>query len=328
MDADELIERELGEPIAEFFEREGEAEFRRREEELVLRLLDERRRPADRPCSRSAAARSRASAVREALRRPPRRLVRRRRGDRLGAGLADSARPLAADRDEFSRRFAERRPLYESVARAILPAGAREAAGRRRAVAGGDAGHARRADGLGRVGERLLPGRGRARARSGCSTARARLVPDAVAGAHLLRRRRGGAAPPPGAAARTPRRRSRSRAARPRRRSPRPSGCSRELADGRRPPRRPACSPSAAGWSATSPASAPPPTSAACRSVQAPTTLVAQVDSAYGGKTGVDLPEAKNYVGAYHLPLAVLADPRDAGDAAARGAGGRLRRGA
>jgi shikimate kinase / 3-dehydroquinate synthase len=43
--------------------------------------------------------------------------------------------------------------------------------------------------------------------------------------------------------------------------------------------------------------------------VQVPTTLVAQVDSAYGGKTGVDLPEAKNYVGAYHMPAAVLADP-------------------
>ncbi len=42
--------------------------------------------------------------------------------------------------------------------------------------------------------------------------------------------------------------------------------------------------------------------------VQAPTTLVAQVDSAYGGKTGVDLPEAKNYVGAYHQPAAVIAD--------------------
>ncbi|MGH2980977.1 MAG: 3-dehydroquinate synthase, partial [Solirubrobacterales bacterium] len=42
--------------------------------------------------------------------------------------------------------------------------------------------------------------------------------------------------------------------------------------------------------------------------VQLPTTLVAQVDSAYGGKTGVDLPEGKNYVGAYHLPSAVIAD--------------------
>jgi shikimate kinase / 3-dehydroquinate synthase len=42
--------------------------------------------------------------------------------------------------------------------------------------------------------------------------------------------------------------------------------------------------------------------------VQLPTTLVAQVDSAYGGKTGVDLPQGKNYAGAYHLPAAVLAD--------------------
>jgi shikimate kinase / 3-dehydroquinate synthase len=44
------------------------------------------------------------------------------------------------------------------------------------------------------------------------------------------------------------------------------------------------------------------------RYVQVPTTLVAQVDSAYGGKTGVDLAEAKNYVGAYHQPQAVIAD--------------------
>ena len=43
--------------------------------------------------------------------------------------------------------------------------------------------------------------------------------------------------------------------------------------------------------------------------VQVPTTVVAQVDSAYGGKTGVDLPEAKNYVGAFHQPAAVFTDP-------------------
>jgi shikimate kinase / 3-dehydroquinate synthase len=43
--------------------------------------------------------------------------------------------------------------------------------------------------------------------------------------------------------------------------------------------------------------------------VHVPTTLVSQVDSAYGGKTGVDLPEGKNYAGAYHQPAAVLVDP-------------------
>jgi shikimate kinase/3-dehydroquinate synthase len=42
--------------------------------------------------------------------------------------------------------------------------------------------------------------------------------------------------------------------------------------------------------------------------VQVPTTIVGQVDSAYGGKTGVDLVELKNYVGAYHQPSAVIAD--------------------
>lgn len=43
--------------------------------------------------------------------------------------------------------------------------------------------------------------------------------------------------------------------------------------------------------------------------MQVPTTLAAQVDSAYGGKTGVDLPEGKNYVGVYHQPAGVLVDP-------------------
>lgn len=46
------------------------------------------------------------------------------------------------------------------------------------------------------------------------------------------------------------------------------------------------------------------------RFVQVPTTLLAQVDSSVGGKTGVDLPQGKNLVGSFHQPGVVLIDPR------------------
>jgi len=42
--------------------------------------------------------------------------------------------------------------------------------------------------------------------------------------------------------------------------------------------------------------------------IQVPTTLVAQIDSAIGGKTGVDLPEGKNLVGAFHQPATIVLD--------------------
>lgn len=43
--------------------------------------------------------------------------------------------------------------------------------------------------------------------------------------------------------------------------------------------------------------------------VQVPTTLLAMIDAAIGGKTGVDTPAGKNLVGAFHHPRLVVADP-------------------
>ena len=56
--------------------------------------------------------------------------------------------------------------------------------------------------------------------------------------------------------------------------------------------------------------------------IQIPTTLLAQVDAAIGGKTGVNLVSGKNLIGSFHQPLAVLIDP----DAARHAAGARIPR--
>ena len=44
--------------------------------------------------------------------------------------------------------------------------------------------------------------------------------------------------------------------------------------------------------------------------VVVPTSLLGMVDASLGGKTGIDLPQGKNLVGAFHAPVLVLADPQ------------------
>jgi shikimate kinase/3-dehydroquinate synthase len=307
IDTDELLGRELGEPIRSFFEREGEQEFRRREERLVISVLDALAGQVGGPSSVVALGGGAVErvAVQRALAQhlPVWCDVEEEVAWRRAEG---SGRPLAADREDFTRRFAARRPIYERLARAILPSEARDS-GRsaapwlaamqgaraiRMAWAQSERGAYPAVVGDGAVG---LLDDAREEAPDDLP-ARAFCVADSAALEHharLLPRREATIEVEGAESSKTI-----SEAER----------VLRELAQ--TGARRDDCVLAfgggvvgdLAGFCAATYQRGIP-------LVQAPTTLVAQVDSAYGGKTGVDLPEAKNYVGAYHQPIAVLADP-------------------
>src|SRR3954454_24498261 len=292
LDSDHEIERELGEPIESWFERNGEPAFRKVEEEMNLRLLE---RPGLRVLALGGGSLG-SERVQEALRR---HVVVYLDVDTESAWRrASSGRPLARDRKLFEQLHEERRPLYEALADARLPATDRATvraalpalATLARAVtrpkllwasaASGDYpvffGHGMVASGL------FHPDDGR----------RFVLTDENVARAHRLAGHWEHSIPP-GEQAKTPAQVQQVLS------TMATAGVTRAdvlaavgggvVGD-------------LGGFSAAV-------YQRGIRWVGVPTTLVAQVDSAFGGKTGVDLPEGKNYMGVYHQPAAVIVDP-------------------
>ncbi len=300
-DVDAEVERELGKPVAEVFASEGEARFREIEERLTLEAL-----------AGGGLVALGGGAV---------------ESERVRAALADAfcvwcniteegawtrcegtERPLAQDRESFRTRYESRQPLYEEVARATIGDGG-ERAGRlaarwlRGAASLDDARLAWAASASGEypaiVGEGALGLLGRNYGTNGASAG----GPNrwfAVADPEALRHQ----------GSRLPTVETTIEAG--------GSEALKTLSEAEGVLRRLAVAGARrddgvlafgggvvgdlAGFCAATYQRGIPV-------VQAPTTLVAQVDSAYGGKTGVDLPEAKNYAGAYHMPHAVLAEP-------------------
>jgi shikimate kinase/3-dehydroquinate synthase len=300
-DTDELIEAGLGEPISAFFEREGEAEFRRVEEEAVLEALD-----AGGIVSLGGGALG-SDRVRRALGECLVVLCRVRESVAWKRARG-TGRPLAGDRGAFKRLFEERAPIYEAAADVVLPrvgtetiervapwiaalrdrrglklAWAKAASAEYPVIVGRGATSlvgSERPEGLPLPGVRLFPVVDPAAVGSGAVT-----IP---VGCEEPLNALGGEANKTLAEA---------------------ERLIGELVDRgvRRDDAIVAVGGGVVGDLAGFVAAV---YQRGVPVVQIPTTLVAQVDSALGGKTGVDIAAAKNYVGAYHQPAAVLADPK------------------
>jgi shikimate kinase / 3-dehydroquinate synthase len=289
-DADTLLEARLGEPIEAFFARDGEAAFRAVEEELAGDLLE----GADGGVIALGGGALGSERVRAAL---ARHLVVLLDVDLDTAWerAQRSGRPLARERGAFAALYEARGPLYDAAADAVVPATCAGVVARALdALRSIPKGHrllwATSASGdypvwVGPLERAPWPDRGR----------RLVISDETVAGLHGARvpDAAGLVEIPPGEQHKTLRTAERVWRALVAQGATRADhvvalggGVVGDLA----------------GFCAAT-------YQRGVAVVQVPTTLVAQVDSAYGGKTGVDLPEAKNYVGAYHQPIAVLTDP-------------------
>jgi shikimate kinase / 3-dehydroquinate synthase len=279
LDVDILLEEQLGEPIATFFEREGEAAFREREQALVLELLD---RP-DGALVALGGGSVELEPVRDALAGHTVVYVPVD-ADTAWARAEGSDRPLARDRDRFFQLHARRTPIYEDVADFRM--------------AWSDSGE---------DGHPVFVGPGALEAAGSLwprGEGRAFLIADERADelhGEALRRALSGSVDVAATFGVPPGERSKSLAEAERLlRALAAAGMQRSdtivaLGGG--------VTGDLAGLCAATYQRGVP-------IVHVPTTVVAQVDSAYGGKTGVDLPEGKNYVGAFHQPAAVITDPQ------------------
>jgi shikimate kinase / 3-dehydroquinate synthase len=293
LDSDRLLEQRLGEPIESFFDREGEPAFRVREEELVLELLE---RPGARVIALGGGALG-SERVRDAL--SGHTVVHLEVDpDEAWRRASNYGRPLARDPERFARLHSDRVAIYESVADVIVPPCEREGirrtipalealaeapAGTRLVWAAAASGEYPVYLGSGLISSGFFhPREGRRIVVTDENVERA--VPFAgderiVVAAGERHKTLAGAEEVLRALARAGAERADLVVAVG-------GGVVGDLA----------------GFCAAV-------YQRGIAHVQVPTTLVAQVDSAYGGKTGVDLPEGKNYAGAFHQPAAVLCDP-------------------
>jgi shikimate kinase / 3-dehydroquinate synthase len=293
VDSDREVERRLGEPIEMFFDREGEAAFRAVEEEVVGELLER----ADARVIALGGGAVQSERVREALTRHTVVHLEIETED-AWRRASNKGRPLARDPDRFAQLHRERRALYETVADAVIPPSDRDVlrralpflralgeapSGTRLVWAAADSGAYPVYFGRGLIGSGFFPplegkrfvvtDENVVRLHPYEGHERVVIMPGeerkTIHGAELVLRSL-----------------AQARAERGDLVVAVGGGVVGDLA----------------GFCAAV-------YQRGMRHVQVPTSLVAQVDSAYGGKTGVDLPEGKNYVGAFHQPSAVLCDP-------------------
>jgi shikimate kinase/3-dehydroquinate synthase len=294
IDVDRVIEQRLGKPIAQVFTEDGEAAFRATEERVTLELLERRE---DAVLALGGGAVGHAS-VREALGGHRVIWLDISPDDAWTRCASSGDRPLARDRAAFERLYAEREPLYARVADAIVPSDRSLAMGAVLAALEGVPAGAKllwaaseSGDHPAYIGEALL-----GRFWPATVIGRRFVVSDGVVArlyADALEPAAGRVAIMPGEQSKTIAHAEivwtelvRAGMTRADVLVALGGGVVGDLA----------------GFCAAT-------YQRGVRYVQVPTSLVAQVDSAYGGKTGVDLPEAKNYVGAFHQPAAVIADP-------------------